>query len=120
MLTTAIPKLPFIDKVQTLDYYLNQLQFELLSDYGDYFLLKKDGVELHFFHFPTLKPKKSDFMIYLRVDEDIDGLYQSYQDRKIVIHPNGPLQDKPWNQREFALLDPNGTLLTFGQEITFR
>ena len=74
MLTTAIPKLPFIDKAKTLDYYLQQLQFELHSDYGDYVLLKKDSVELHFFHFPTLKPRKSDFMIYIQVDADIDGL----------------------------------------------
>ncbi len=117
MLTTAIPKLPFIDKAKTLDYYLQQLQFELLSDYGDYVLLKKDSVELHFFHFPTLKPRKSDFMIYIQVDADIDGLYQEYQERGIAIHPNAPLEDKHWGMREFALLDPNGTLLTFGQSL---
>lgn len=33
------------------------------------------------------------------------------------IHPNGPLQTKPWGQREFALLDPDNNLITFGQGI---
>lgn len=34
----------------------------------------------------------------------------------VTVHPNGHLQTKPWGQREFALLDPDNNLLTFGQE----
>jgi hypothetical protein len=33
---------------------------------------------------------------------------------KIEIHPNGTLQTKPWDQKEFALFDPDNNLLTFG------
>jgi hypothetical protein len=36
---------------------------------------------------------------------------------KTPIHPNGKLQNKPWGQREFALLDPDNNLLTFGQSL---
>ena len=36
---------------------------------------------------------------------------------KIAIHPNGSLQKKPWKQREFTLLDPDNSLITFGQGI---
>ena len=117
MLTTVIPKLPFIDKQKTLNFYINQLGFSLLSDYGDYLLLKNDKVELHFFSFPTLILEKSDFMIYLKVDTDIEKLYQEVQSKGIKIHPNGTLETKPWNQKEFSIIDPNGTLLTFGQAI---
>lgn len=38
-------------------------------------------------------------------------------EKAISIHPNGKLEKKPWNQIEFSIIDPNGTLLTFGQFI---
>jgi hypothetical protein len=45
-------------------------------------------------------------------------MYQMFQKEGIVIHPNGKLEDKPWKQSEFSVIDPNGTLLTFGQAIS--
>ncbi|WP_339887515.1 VOC family protein [uncultured Flavobacterium sp.] len=117
MLTKVIPKLPFIDKQKTIDFYVNQMGFSLLSDYGDYILLSCDTIEIHFFSFPTLIPEKSDFMIYLRIDSDIENYYQKLQKLEVEIYPNGTLETKPWNQKEFAIIDPNGTLLTFGQSV---
>jgi len=117
MITSAIPKLPFIEKQKTINFYLNQMGGQLMSDYGDYLILKIDAVELHFFSFPSLKPGASDFMIYLRIDKEIDEYYQELQDRGVKIHPNGTLENKPWQQKEFSILDPNGTLLTFGQSL---
>ena len=67
MITSIVPKLPFIDKQQTVDYYVN-LGFKLRSDYGDYLIVDLEGVELHFFSYPKLEPGKSDFMIYLRIN----------------------------------------------------
>lgn len=115
MLTAAIPKLPFIDKNETIDYYIDKLGFQLITDYGDYFLIENGPIEIHFFHFPILNPGKSDFMIYFRVDREIDVLYDDYRMKGITIHPTGGLEEKPWRQKEFSLLDPSGTLLTFGQ-----
>lgn len=115
MITTIIPKLPFVNKEITIDFYLNQLGFNLISDYGDYVIMNLKNVELHFFSHPELKPEKSDFMIYLRIDRDIDGYYKKLQDLGVRIHPNGALENKPWHQKEFSIIDPNGTLLTFGQ-----
>lgn len=116
MITTVIPKLPFINKQKTLDFYA-KLGFSSSSDYGDYFLVSCDNVEIHFFSYPTLIIEKSDFMIYIRVDIDIEKYYQRLQDLEIKIHLNGALETKPWNQKEFAVVDPNGTLLTFGQSL---
>lgn len=56
-------------------------------------------------------------MIYLRIDTDIEKYYQKLQKLEVEIHPNGTLETKPWNQKEFSIIDPNGTLLTFGQSI---
>lgn len=116
MITKIIPKLPFTNKEKTLDYY-SIIGFTLLSDYGDYLLLSLDNIEIHFFYYPELIPEKSDFMIYLKVDESIEKIYQEVQSNGIKIHPNGNLETKPWNQKEFAIIDPNGTLLTFGQSV---
>lgn len=118
MITDAVPKLPFINKQETIDYYVKRLGFALRADYEDYLIMSRDNAELHFFSYPDLVPAKSDFMIYLRVDNDIDGMYRRFLEEGTAIHPNGKLQEKPWGQKEFAMIDPNGTLLTFGQATT--
>ena len=117
MITSIISKLPFINKEQTIDYYVNQLGFILKSDYNDYMIMELDKAEIHFFSYPDLKPDKSDFMVYVRIDNDIEDPYQRIQDNDVMIHPNGKLELKPWKQKEFSIIDTNGTLLTFGQAI---
>lgn len=101
-------------KAQTLDFYIQQLGFELLADYGDYVLVKKEQVELHFFQYKDLDPATNYGQVYIRTN-NIQQLYQDLLERKVPIHPNSPLQQKPWGQWEFALLDPDHNLLTFGQ-----
>ncbi len=113
MITTAIPKLPFIDKQKTMDFYIHQLGFTLIADYGDYFITKREGAELHFFHHPKLIPAASHFMVYVRMDGEIVPYYQSIISKNTNIL--APLETKPWGQTEFAITDPNTTLLTFGQ-----
>lgn len=115
MITIAIPKLPFIEKQKTIDFYVNQLGFILIADYGEYLITKKDAIELHFFHHPKLRPEASHFMIYLRIDVHIEEYYQELIEKNTTIL--APLESKPWGQLEFAILDPNGSLLTFGQPI---
>jgi uncharacterized glyoxalase superfamily protein PhnB len=46
----------------------------------------------------------------------IEDLFESCSAAGIV-HPNGPLQDRPWGTREFAVLDPDGICITFWQAI---
>ncbi len=116
MLTNINPKLPMRDKNATKDFYLNKLNFKELGDYDDYLLIKKDDIEIHFFEFKNLDPKENFGQVYIRTT-DIDKLYQTLLDNKISIHPNGHLETKPWGQKEFALLDPDNNLLTFGQSI---
>ena len=116
MLTSIAPKLPMRNKQITRAFYLDKLGFSELgaSDFPAYLMVRKDLIELHFFEFKELHPKENYGQVYIRTD-DIDGFYQSLLDKKIPIHPNGPLQEKPWGMKEFAILDPNHTLLTFGQ-----
>jgi hypothetical protein len=118
MLTTIIPKLPMRSKATTRDFYLAQLGFTDIgsADFEGYLLLKKDDKEIHFFEFKGLDPKENYGQVYIRTN-DIDNLYQSLLNNQVSIHPNGALQTKSWGQKEFALLDPDNNLLTFGESI---
>jgi len=118
MLTGIHPKLPMRNKAITRDYYINQLGFKVYGSegYDGYLMVEKDNIQIHFFEFKDLNPKENYGQVYIRTNQ-IDELYQSYLDKNIKIHPNGPLEIKPWKQKEFALLDPDSNLLTFGQDV---
>ncbi|MBO9681720.1 MAG: hypothetical protein J7502_03430 [Flavisolibacter sp.] len=98
MITRAVPKLPFIEKQQTIEFYVNGLGFSLQSDYSDYFIISFSEAELHFFSYPGLERNQSDFMIYLRVNTEIDGLYETLQKNNIAIHPMVSWRISPGNK----------------------
>lgn len=116
MLTAIHPKLPMRDKAMTRAYYIDKLGFTDVgaADYPDYLILQKDGVELHFFTYADLDPLMNYGQVYIRTD-DVDGFYASLIKLGAFIHPDVPLRDTPWGQREFSVLDPDNNLLTFGQ-----
>lgn len=117
MLTDINPKLPMRDKFVTQDFYVNKLGFEQYGgNYDGYLMVQKDNIQIHFFEFKELDPKENYGQIYIRTD-DIDLLYHSFLDNQVNIHPNAPLQSKPWGQKEFSILDPDNNLLTFGQSL---
>lgn len=118
MLASVCPKLPMIDPAATRAFYEERLGFRLVGDYDDYLMLEREGVELHFFAFPTIIPSKSDFMAYIRVKGAIDTLYAELQGRNADQTVDlRALETKPWGMREFSVADPNGTSLTFGQRL---
>jgi hypothetical protein len=118
MLTAINPKLPMRDKAVTRDFYINKLGFQEFgnADFDGYLMMQKDRIQIHFFEFKELNPKENYGQVYIRTD-DIDTFYQSLLDQKTSIHPNGPLEIKPWGQKEFSVLDPDNNLLTFGQSL---
>ena len=118
MLTNIHPKLPMRNKATTKDFYINKLGFKEFgsADFEGYLMVEKDNIQIHFFEFKGLDPKENYGQIYIRTDS-IDTLYQSMLDKQLTIHPAGHLQIKPWGQKEFAMLDPDNNLLTFGESI---
>lgn len=116
MISQIIPKLPFTNKKKTKDYYCD-LGFEFVAEFDQYLIATYNNSELHFFEFKELMPEKSDFMLYLKISSNIDKYYDLVKLKDIKIHPNGKLETKPWNMKEFSLIDPDGTLLTFGEKI---
>ena len=118
MLTDIHPKLPMRDKSITKDFYLNKMGFKIFGnmDYDGYLMVQKDNIQIHFFEFKELNPKENYGQVYIRTNE-IDKLYQQALDAQVSIPSGGHLQTKPWQQKEFAILDPDNNLLTFGQNI---
>jgi len=116
MLITVHPKLPMRDPIVTGTYYSEALGFAVVGAYDNYLILRREGIELHFFLSKDLDPLTNDGQVYIRATE-IDHLYRTLQERGVTVHPNGGLSTKPWGQREFALLDPDHNLLTFGEAL---
>ena len=116
MLKSICPKLPMRNKQTTLIYY-QQLGFAVLGDYGNYLLMQKDEIEIHFFEFQKLNPKENYGQVYIRTNA-IENLYTDLLSQNIAIHPNGKLKTQPWGQKEFSLLDPDSNLLTFGEVLS--
>jgi hypothetical protein len=118
MLTAIHPKLPMRSKAATKDYFVTKLGFTQLgsADYPEYLMVQKDNIEIHFFLFKELDRKENYGQVYIRVN-NIEAFYQALLDAKVEIHPNAPLQTKPWGQKEFSLLDPDNNLLTFGESV---
>ncbi|NNV56935.1 bleomycin resistance protein [Limnovirga soli] len=118
MLTSISPKLPMRDKGITKDFYINQLGFKEfgMADFPGYLMVQKDQIEIHFFEFAALDPNENYGQVYIRTD-NITEWYQLALEHNVTIPAAGHLQIKPWRQQEFALLDPDNNLLTFGQSI---
>ena len=118
MLTDINPKLPMRNKKVTREFYINQLGFSEYgsADFEGYLMIEKDQIQIHFFEFKELNPKENYGQVYIRTNK-IEDFYQSLLDRKTKIHPNGPLEIKPWGQKEFSILDPDSNLLTFGESV---
>jgi uncharacterized glyoxalase superfamily protein PhnB len=115
MLTDINPKLPMRHKATTRDFYLHTLGFQDIGavDYPDYLMLQKDTIEIHFFTFRDLDPKENYGQVYIRTD-NIEEWYQLAQANNVS---HTALEDKPWQQREFSIHDPDNNLLTFGQSL---
>ena len=118
MLTDIHPKLPMRNKAVTRAFFINKLGFHEFgnADYDGYLMVQKDSVQIHFFEYKDLDPKENYGQVYIRTD-DIDILYESMLNKRLSIHPEGQLQTKDWGQKEFAMLDPDNNLLTFGQSL---
>lgn len=117
MLKSIHPKLPMRNKAETKAFYVDQLGFEAPSDfYPDYLMVKKDEVEIHFFLYADIDVLTNYGMCYIRTTA-IDTLYAYAIENRLSIPELGHLQEKPWRQKEFSVLDPSNNLLTFGQAV---
>lgn len=112
-LVGATPVLPSLDIARSVAFYCRTLNFEEVhSAPREYAIVERGPVELHFWYTENRDlPKSSGCRVEVT---GIDALYSVCQIAGIV-HPNAPIDTKPWGTREFAILDPDGNCLTFHQ-----
>ena len=109
----TIPVLPAADFDRTARYYA-LLGFTVRSTYPDYLILARDGQELHFFleeGDPTYGHGHSHFGTYIRAA----GLNELHAALRQAGLDTAPPSARPWGQIEMELIDPDGSLLRFGE-----
>jgi catechol 2,3-dioxygenase-like lactoylglutathione lyase family enzyme len=115
----AIPILPSRSLSDTLVFYRRLGFGGEIHDHGDYAIITRGRVELHFFTHQELCPAESNAMCYIRVS-DAEELYRAFASAELPrkgVPRQDVLEDKPWGMREFAIVDPDGNLLRIGQTL---
>lgn len=117
----AVPILPSRDLSATLAFY-ERLGFESAGDRPpeewNYLILRRGGVQLHFYGDPRVDPLTTDRGCYVYTD-DADALHREWQAVGVPSDPatGSRLQapvDTAFGMREFALVDPSGNLVRVG------
>lgn len=115
MLKSAVPILASLNVDETIKFYTDTLGFTFHSNWDGYLIFSRDDIQIHLW--PTTDeqvPKNTG--CYVNVAE-VKSLYEEYSPKNIV-HPNGDLEDKPWGMRQFSILDNNGNIIHFGEDIS--
>ncbi len=116
---TAIPILPSRSLADTLSFY-RRLGFDgEIHPAGNYAIIRRGTIELHFFTHLELRPAESSAMCYIRVS-DAESLSRAFASAELPrrgIPRQDALEDKPWGMREFAVVDADGNLLRIGQTL---
>ena len=115
----AIPILPSRSLEDTLAFY-RRLGFDgQIHGHGDYAIVTRAALELHFYTHRELRPAESSAMCYLRVS-DVESVSRDFAAAQLPrkgIPRQDALEDKPWGMREFAVVDSDGNLLRIGQRL---
>jgi len=110
-LLQAIPVLPAADITAAVTFYTQKLGFRKVAQTAEvHAILKRDAVEIHLWQCADPKiARQTSCRINVR---QIEALYQACRAQEI-IHPNGQLETKPWQMKEFVALDLDGNGLFF-------
>jgi catechol 2,3-dioxygenase-like lactoylglutathione lyase family enzyme len=108
---SATPVLASLDIERTADFFASKLGFTKLHvAQGAYGVVRRGTVDIHFW---ACNDKNIAEATGCRVRvSGVQGLYEHCRS-EMIVHPNAPLERKPWGTLEFAVLDPDGNLITF-------
>jgi len=107
----AVPVLASLDIERSAEFFATTLGFAKVHvAQGEYGIVANGPVQIHFWACADRHiAEATGCRVQVRA---IDHLYRLCEEHAIV-HPNAPLEAKPWGTREFAILDPDGNLVTF-------
>ena len=109
----ATPVLASLDIERSVEFFCSKLGFANIHlEQGNYGIVSSGSVSIHFW---ACADRRIAEATGCRVGvQGIDALYAQCSRHKIV-HPSAPLAKAPWGNQEFAILDPDGNLITFYQ-----
>ncbi len=105
----AIPILASLNIDETLTFYRDQLGFSG-ERIGDYAIVRRDAMEMHFW-LTTDRIHPEHTACYVRGGQ-VPALFQEFREKR-VPQLSG-FEVRPWNMKEFTIIDPHGNLLRFG------
>ncbi|MBC8063188.1 MAG: GNAT family N-acetyltransferase [Chlorobia bacterium] len=113
MISGSTPIFAASDIQKTLDYYKDVLGFETSWTWGDpptFGSVSWGNVSMMFGLQPDLAAKVQGHQHWFKTEE-VDALYDRHRERgaKVV----SPIEDKPWDVREYVVEDLNGYHLRF-------
>lgn len=117
MLQKAVPILASLNTEETIKFYTEKLGFTFGADWDGYLIFTRDEISIHLWPCTDEEIAKNTGC-YVNVTE-VDKLYAEYLPMG-VVHPNGKLKDMEWRMRQFSILDNNGNIIHFGEDISGR
>lgn len=130
-LKAGIPILPVKSIDDATKFYTTKLGFENLYSNDEYAIFGKDRVDIHVWAATDTswkerennKPVVSGAESFIAgtascriFASDVEALYDKYS-KSQIIHPNGKLNDTEYGTKEFAVLDQDGNLITFYENL---
>ncbi len=107
----ATPVLASLDIERSAEFFSSKLGFTKVhivqAEYG---IVSNGAVQIHFW---ACKDRHIAEATGCRVQVQGIGELHAQCASHDIVHPNAPLARKPWGTMEFAILDPDGNLVTF-------
>jgi catechol 2,3-dioxygenase-like lactoylglutathione lyase family enzyme len=107
----AVPTLASLDIQRSVEFFVSRLGFTRVHvAQGEYGIVAHGPVQIHFWACEDRRiAEATSCRVQVRSIEHLHTLCEAQG----MVHPNAPLEDKPWGTKEFAVLDPDGNLITF-------
>ena len=111
----AVPILPIKDMDRAIDFYkLLGFSAERYQNGDGYAFLERDGFVLHLNRLETLARDHNPCGVYFYLERGAASALES-EFRAAGVRILSPLGPREWRMNEFALDDPDGNLLRFGE-----
>jgi hypothetical protein len=107
----ATPVLASLDIERSAEFFSSKLGFaKVFVAQGSYGIVSNGPVTIHFWACTNRHiAEATSCRVQVQGIEGLHALCESHT----IVHPNAPLESKPWGTKEFAILDPDGNLVTF-------
>lgn len=118
-LLNAIPALPVRNIEVSTRFYVDRLGFTLIHSDGGFAVLVRDQVRIHLWEAndpdtPGAEPFLAGSASCRIKVTNVDELYAEMRESD-VVHPNGPLTNQPWGERDFSVLDQDNNCISFAE-----